>query len=70
MPGVEHLELRELLDVRLDDARERAQRVGPRDGRERGPRPLRDDGARDRLVDLARRVARDDLADRRARWPG
>ena len=63
MPGVEHLEQRELLDVGLDDPREGAQRVRARERSKGCPRPLGGDCARDRGIDLADARARH-LADR------
>ena len=52
MPRVQHLELRELLDVRLDDAGERRSASARATGRERRPRALGAHGARDRRVDV------------------
>ena len=63
MPRVQHLELRELLDMGLDDPCERAERVGAGDRRQRRPGPLRRDGPRDRGIRL-RLIGPRDLTDR------
>jgi hypothetical protein len=63
MPRIHHLELRELFDMGLDDAREGAQGVGATDGSHRGPPSLGGDRPGDRRVDIADGRA-GDLADR------
>ncbi len=51
MAGVGHLERREFVDMCIDDGRERPKRGSAIAGRQCGPRPLRDGGARDGVVD-------------------
>ena len=52
MPGVDHLEGRELLDSGAHDGREIAQGLGASRRSESRPGALSDDGARDSVIHL------------------
>ena len=62
MAGAPDLQLRQLVDVGVDDRGEAAQQPGPVRGRDRTPGGPRGDGPGDGLVDL-RGVERLDLGD-------
>ncbi len=64
MPGVAHLDTRQLLDGAVHGRREPAQTACPVGGCEPGPQPLRDQRPLDRLVDLLDRREPDLLDER------